>query len=251
MSSPAFTKAHAARCPSCQGAMQPRTFDRQLTGGVELDVCFECKAIWFDQYESAQLTPGAVIALFKMIHEHQGETPHRLADSMRCPHCPSRLVFTQDIQRTNKIAYHRCPQSHGRLTTFMQFLREKNFVRDLSRPEIEQLAVKVKQIRCSSCGGPIDLGRDTSCSHCKAAISILDNDAVVKALAELNAGELHRTSRPDAGKIAAKLYPATPMRYPARENPWLQGSTPVGASSNVLDLVADCIDSLFDGGFDR
>ena len=93
--------------------MQPRSFDRQLIGGVELDVCFECKAIWFDQYESAQLTPGAVIALFKMIHEHREATPRRLADSMRCPHCPSRLVFTQDIQRTNRIAYHRCPQSHG------------------------------------------------------------------------------------------------------------------------------------------
>ena len=124
-------------------------------------------------------------------------------------------------------------------------------MRDLSRPEIEQLAITVKQLRCSSCGGPIDLGRDTSCSHCKAAISVLDNDAVVKALAELNAGELHRTARAGAGKIAAALHPPAATRYPARENPWLQGSTPAGASSNVLDLVADCIDSLFDGSFDE
>jgi hypothetical protein len=231
--------------------MQPRAFDRQHGGGVELDVCFECKAIWFDQYESAQLTPGAVIALFRMVHDHTAEPTRPLADSMRCPHCTSRLQFTQDIQRTNRLAYHRCPQSHGRLTTFFQFLREKNFVRDLSRGEIEQLAVNVKQVRCSSCGAPIDLGRDTSCSHCRAAISVLDNDAVVKALSDLQSGELKRTARADPVKVAEAVFPTGAQR-PAREkNPWLQGRTPepTTGESVLFDLVSECIDRLFEGGF--
>ena len=251
MSAPAFAKAHAARCPNCQGAMQAQVFDRLYSGGVELDVCLDCKAIWFDQFESAQLTPGAVIELFRMIHAHNDQPARPLADSMRCPHCTARLALTQDIQRTNRLVYHRCPQGHGRLTTFFQFLREKNFVRDLSKLEIERLAVDVKQVRCSSCGAPIDLARDTSCSHCKAAISILDNDAVVKALSELQSGELQRKAKPDPGRIADALLSPASRRPVARDNPWLQGSAPAptAGESELFDLVAECIDSLFEEGF--
>ena len=251
MSSRPLSTSRAATCPSCQGAMQARVFDRQIIGGVELDVCFACKAIWFDQFESAQLTPGAVIALFRMIHDHNAEPARPLADSMRCPHCSARLALTQDVQRTNRLVYHRCPQGHGRLTTFFQFLREKNFIRDLSKGEIEQLAVNVKQVRCSSCGASIDLARDTSCSHCKAAISILDNAAVEKALVELQAGEQQRTAKPDAGKIADALMPTPAQRAMKRDNPWLKGSRPdpTEGESVLFDIVADCIDRLFEGGF--
>ena len=41
--------------------MEQRFFEKKPHGKVELDLCFTCHAIWFDQYESATLTPGAVI----------------------------------------------------------------------------------------------------------------------------------------------------------------------------------------------
>ena len=56
------------------------------------------------------------------------------------------LVHTGDLQRTTRFFYERCPQNHGRLITFFQFLREKNFVRDLSLKEMEEL--KQTQYKC-------------------------------------------------------------------------------------------------------
>ena len=47
----------SAACPSCAAAMEQRFFERKPAGKVELDFCFACHAIWFDQYESAALTP--------------------------------------------------------------------------------------------------------------------------------------------------------------------------------------------------
>ena len=50
-------------CPSCSVPMLRRAFERKPFGALDLDLCFACHAIWFDRYESAQLTPGAVIEL--------------------------------------------------------------------------------------------------------------------------------------------------------------------------------------------
>ena len=49
--------------------MRREAFARKPVGTLDLDLCFGCRAIWFDAHESTQLTPGAVIALFRMIHE--------------------------------------------------------------------------------------------------------------------------------------------------------------------------------------
>jgi Zn-finger nucleic acid-binding protein len=100
-----------AGCPSCSALMEHRSLARKPTGEVDLDLCFACHAIWFDQFESTQLTPGSVIDLFKVIHEHGGQHARPLADSSRCPRCRERLVLTHDIQRTNKISYYRCPRA--------------------------------------------------------------------------------------------------------------------------------------------
>jgi len=172
--------------------MEQRFFERKPHGKVELDLCFACHAIWFDQYESTTLTPGAVLELFRVIHKHHDQPPRPLADAMKCPACRVTLALTHDIQRTNRIAYYRCTGAHGRLTTFFQFLREKNFVRDLTKGEIETLKATVKQVRCSSCGAPVNLGKDPSCGYCRAPISILDADAVRKTIAELDAAERGR-----------------------------------------------------------
>jgi hypothetical protein len=60
---------------------------------------------------------------------------------------------------------------------------EKGFVRQLTRPEIDDLAQRVGVIHCGSCGAPVDLRRDQSCPHCRCAFSLLDPKAVERALA--------------------------------------------------------------------
>ncbi|HXN15118.1 MAG TPA: hypothetical protein VN878_01995, partial [Usitatibacter sp.] len=115
--------------------MRQQSFARKPMGEVVLDLCFTCQAIWFDQYESAQLTPGAILELFRTIHAHRDGPPRPVADTARCVVCRARLKLTQDMERTNHFTYYRCPEGHGRFTTFFQFLREKNFVRSLTLPE--------------------------------------------------------------------------------------------------------------------
>ena|SRR5688572_7962278 len=181
-----------ATCPGCSATMEQRFFDRKPSGKVELDICFACHAIWFDQYESVALTPGAVLELFRLIHKHHDQPPRPLGNVLRCPACKAGLALTHDLQRSTRISYYRCPKAHGRLTTFFQFLREKQFVRELTGAEIAQLRATVKQVRCSSCGAPVDLARNAACGYCRAPVSILDADAVAKTLAELGAQERGR-----------------------------------------------------------
>lgn len=241
-------------CPSCSVRMERRSFERRPAGTLDLDLCLDCHAIWFDAHESAQLTPGAVLALFRMIHELEDRPARPLSDALRCPACRERLAYTRDIQRTNRITYYRCASGHGRLTTFLQFLREKNFVRDLSPAEVETLRARVAQIRCSSCGGPVDLGRDSQCPYCHSPISILDADAVTKTLAELDAAERRRvTVDPQAiidGLLAGKQVERRLARAEAgrfgMEMPVLYWSSNPRAAGEAIDLVSDALEGLFD-----
>ena len=179
----------ARACPGCGSAMGRRSFARKPVGTVDLDLCLDCQAIWFDAFESAQLTPGAVIELFRVIEAQRDRSPRPFPAVMRCIACRARLVLTHDIERTNRIVYYRCPEGHGRFTTFLQFLREKNFVRSLTPVEIQRLQATVAQVRCSSCGAPVDIANNAECPYCHAPISILDAEAVRRTLEELDEKE--------------------------------------------------------------
>jgi hypothetical protein len=253
--------------------MEQRFFDRKPSGKVELDICFACHAIWFDQYESVALTPGAVLELFRLIHKRHDEPLRPLADALRCPGCRAGLALTHDFQRSTRISYYRCPVAHGRLTTFFQFLREKQFVRELTGAEITQLRATVKQVRCSSCGAPVDLARNAACGYCRAPVSILDADAVKKTLAELDAQERGRKLGdpqaivnglldgrraglggpvdPDAalaavlasgGKGKGRGRPAATRSAAGPGPTWADG----GSGGGFLDLVSDALDFLGD-----
>jgi hypothetical protein len=225
--------------------MDKRRFGRQIHGEVTLDVCWDCHAIWFDQYESAQLSPASVIELFRLIHEHRGQPARQLADAMACPRCGTKLALTQDLQRSNRLTYHRCTAGHGRLTTFFQFLREKQFVRSLSQPEIERLKATVAQVRCSGCGAVVDLARDAACSYCRSPVSVLDAEAVEKALAALTQAERRRTA-PNAEELAVAFESLVAThKDPRARSPWTRPITPMQSSPALLDLVVEGIGHLF------
>ncbi|MGZ5035069.1 MAG: zf-TFIIB domain-containing protein [Usitatibacter sp.] len=229
-------------CPSCGEPMRNSAFARRPLGQVELDICFGCQAIWFDQYESSQLTPGGVLELFGAIHEHRSDVLRPLGDALRCPACRQRLAFTQDIERSNRITYYRCAAGHGRFTTFFQFLREKNFVRSLTVAEVNQLKAHVVQVRCSSCGAPVNLERDARCAYCQAPLSILDADAVRKTIAELTEEEQRRRQVDPAAAIDALL---AGKRF-ERKMAGIEGPARMldARSTNVVDLVGEALDFL-------
>ena len=162
--------------------MEAHRFATRVGGAVELDICFGCQGLWFDPRENLQLAPAAVLELFELLHRHRHDAHQPLHDPLRCPRCKRVLLQGFDVVRSGRYVTHRCPEGHGRFATFSSFMVEKGFVRQMTQPEIEDLARRVDAIYCTGCGAPVDIRRDHACPHCRAAFSLLDPAAVEQAL---------------------------------------------------------------------
>jgi hypothetical protein len=174
--------------------MTALTLDAHLGTKVELDLCPACQVIWFDHLESLRLSPGATLFLFRTIAERKQTSPVPLKDPLKCPRCDLRLLLTSDRQRNTPFRYRRCAREHGRLTTFFDFLREKDFIRPLSPQQLVDLRAHVQTVNCSNCGAAIDLTRDSSCSHCGTPLSMLDLNQIEAMATHLRrADEASRT----------------------------------------------------------
>jgi Zn-finger nucleic acid-binding protein len=149
-----------------------------LTGhngrSVAIDLCVGCQSFWFDGYESLALTPASTLALSRLIGEHTARPSATAAELAKCPRCKGRLRLTKDLQRQTRFQYLRCPNNHGRLITFFDFLKEKQFVRALTAQQIADLRANVQMLNCSNCGASVDLGKESACGHCGSPLSMLD-----------------------------------------------------------------------------
>jgi uncharacterized protein YbaR (Trm112 family) len=181
--------------------MEVHLLDAHLGRTIEVDLCEPCQSLWFDGKENLQLTPGATLTLFRAIGEHVRKPEPHDAELVKCPSCKGRLRKTQDMQRNTRFTYFKCPHDHGRLTTFFEFLKEKDFVRPLTPQQIAELRKNVQIINCSNCGGPIDLARGSACAHCGSPLSMLDMNQAERLVAQLKAA--------DSG--AKTLDPALPL----------------------------------------
>ncbi len=142
---------------------------------IEIDVCLSCQRFWFDGFESLQLSPGATLQLFRLVGDQAPSGPSsRSLIPPKCPRCQATLVRAHDLQRTTRFEYLRCPQGHGRLITFFNFLREKDFIRPLPPDQIEALRRNLQVVRCSNCGASIDLAKTSTCEHCGTSLSMID-----------------------------------------------------------------------------
>jgi hypothetical protein len=153
--------------------MAEMTLEAHLTAPVTIDICGTCQAFWFDKYESLKLSPGSTLKLIKLIGENSRNKPS-LSEMLECSRCATPLKLTRDMQRSTRFSYWRCPNNHGRFIGFLDFLREKNFIRPLSPQQIDELRRNVQTVNCSNCGAPIDLATGSVCGHCGSPLSMLD-----------------------------------------------------------------------------
>jgi hypothetical protein len=231
--------------------MQTEELERHDHGTVLVELCFTCAGIWFDPMVSVELAPHAVIQLFKEIHEHQDVARQPVASHLSCPRCNSALALSFDLAKSGRFSYFRCPRGDGRFTPFFQFLREKQFVRSLTPAEIQQVRSQVQQINCSQCGAPIDLALATECQYCHAPVSLLDPNAVDKAMRMWTDAENGRRAGPSPATVADAMlqvqherapYPAAGVNFNLDVLTGL-GSRAGGAGSG-LDLVGIGIQAL-------
>lgn len=211
--------------------MTKQRLERLHHGEVILDLCFGCQGIWFDDFESVQITPGGIIELFKLIHQHRDDQRMPLRDPLHCPRCREKLLHGLDVAKHGgRFNYHRCLQKHGRFITFAQFMIEKGFVRQLNNAEIETLAAKVGSVRCDGCGAPVDIRRDHACTHCRAPITILDADAIEQALARYQHAEIKRST-----VDVEALGDAIVMRE--REKSHYRRNPPEPSNAGIIDAI--------------
>lgn len=174
--------------------MRNLALPREPMAPLAVDVCDGCQALWLDAHESQALTPGAVMALFRAIAESQATRREAYPAVMPCPRCTTALALTQDIQHTTRFTYFRCRYGHGRFTPYVQFLREKNFIRAPDEQELARLRAVVTTVRCVSCGAPVPLDRNAACPYCGAPVMLLDPNGVKETLDQLAAAESRRTA---------------------------------------------------------
>jgi Zn-finger nucleic acid-binding protein len=164
--------------------MTPLTLEGRQAMKVDIDLCSDCRGFWFDRYESLRLSPGATLKLFTLMADPaSGGRPQ--PQTMWCPRCRARLALTHDMQNTTRFQYWQCPQNHGRFITFLDFLREKDFIRPLTSQQLDELRQNVQTVNCSNCGGPIDLAKESVCPHCGSALSMLDMKQMQQMVAHL------------------------------------------------------------------
>jgi hypothetical protein len=223
--------------------MTARAFERRYGQPITLDICQACQVIWFDDQELLQLTPGATLKLLASIVETQAGARRPLAARLSCPRCGRRLTEVMDQQRNTRFSYFRCPGEHGRLLTFYQFLRAKDFVRSLGVAEVEELKQRIRQVNCANCGAPVDIERGSACAHCATPIAIIDPDQVRKAVASLQRAEAGRTT----------IDPAWPLRVAAEraraerafaDSESGRGVSGIAGEVNGVDLIASGLRAL-------
>ena len=185
--------------------MQPYAVASNSGVPLELDLCHACHGIWFDGNENLRMSPQGVIDLFGDLHAHRDDPHAPLAKSMGCPRCRRALVEGVDVVKSGRYFTQRCPERHGRFTTFSSFMIEKGFVRQLTKPEIDDLAERVKVIQCTSCGAPVDRRKEHASPNCRAALALLDPEAVAKALSNLGSKANRTEQSPRSTDVADAL----------------------------------------------
>lgn len=231
----------ALACPGCRRMMTALEVERRPPGRATIDICAQCHALWFDARESLQLSPAGTLTLFRTIHSAGTPAAALPAGRMPCPRCDTPLDLTHDLQHVTRFSYFRCRHGHGRFTPFIQFLREKSFIKPVAPEDLERLKTLVRVVRCSSCGAPVDLAHDTACRHCRAPIAILDNEAVARTLRELDAAAAQRANVSSPQAAAASIMEAArferAMAMEDRPTDRLQGVDLIGVGLAVLSAL--------------
>jgi len=203
----------------------------RLGSTLDIDLCAACRAIWFDQYEDLRMAPAATLKVFAIISEQSGAAATPLTGALRCPRCQGRLLLTHDIQRTTPFRYWRCDSGHGRLMAYIDFLREKDFVRPLTPQQLDQLRQNVQTINCSNCGAAIDLARDSLCAHCGSAVSMLDLQQMARTIDHLQTAAA-------AGHLPADAtQPGAPPRAPVDINALMLALKAEERASSTPNLI--------------
>ena len=208
------------KCPNCAADMTDWALDDRLGAQITIDVCTPCQAFWFDEHKSLQLAPGSTLKLMKFIGEHSSAPKPALPQALRCPRCATQLTLAHDMSRNMRFTYWQCPNQHGHFIGFVEFLKEKNFIRALSPQEIKELREKVQTVNCANCGAAIDLASGSACPYCHSPISMLDLKRQQQMLSQLKVAAEPRPVDPTLPMQLALAKERVSALFPEHDDDW-------------------------------
>lgn len=165
--------------------MAPVTLEHTEGGPLTLDVCRGCDGLWFDAGEQFRLTADTTLRLIKEVQDHRGARRSQTLVRCPCPRCGLPLGSTYDLVRDVRYQYWRCPDRHGVLFGYFDFLRSQGLVRGLTDVEMAELKAHAATVNCANCGAPVAVGKDAVCAHCGAPLSMIDMNYLGRALKQM------------------------------------------------------------------
>src|SRR5882672_10959534 len=227
------------KCPGCSTEMTGMTLDGHSGAQVAFDVCARCQAFWFDHLESLQLSAGSTLKLMKFIGEHSSPGKPSVPAVLQCPRCTTSLRLAHDMQRNMPFTYWRCATDDGHFISFLEFLKEKNFIHPLSPAQIEELRQNVQFVNCSNCGASINLESNSACPYCHSPISMLDMKQPQRMLEQLkHAAEPKPVDPALALKLASVKSSLEVSLADERSPQWWSDASTIGLVGAGLSVVA-------------
>jgi len=215
------------------------TLDTRVGTPLSIDACGNCQAMWFDKYEDLQMSPASTLKLMKFIGEHSAQSVPPMSISIRCPRCAAVLLMTHDMAHDNRFSYWRCPNEHGRYIGFVDFLREKNFIRPITPEQLQELKQTVQTVNCSNCGAAIDLATSSTCQHCGSPISMLDMKQPEQLLKELQQAAIPHPANPTLAFDLELAKRQTQLLFDQSDPAFLKRTT--GPSASLVHAGLDAL----------
>lgn len=182
-------------CPQCRGVMAQRALHAHTGRPVQVDHCAACRLVWFDRFESVQLSGLGWVELLRefTLGEDRGPAPPRPAD-LGCPVCRASLRAVHNLSRWGRFPMLECPQGHGHLNSDAAVLAERGLVRPLLPPERAAIREQRRVLHCLSCGAAAEfddaIGRGSggdACRWCASPFLVFDLPRLAQALQQRGA----------------------------------------------------------------
>ena len=173
--------------------MQEASFDAHLERRVQIDICHACQSFWFDVYESATLTPGATLSLFRIIGEKIAQTsasrrrPGQVSP-VQGPSAPHARHAADDEVRVSELSARARPADD-----LLRLSPREGLHPPADAEQIEDLRRNVQSVNCANCGAPVDVTVGAACAHCASPLSMLDLKQAERLVEQLQKAEIGRS----------------------------------------------------------
>lgn len=171
----------ATACVNCKRPMRSAELAAHYGRTVTVDLCADCHLAWFDRYESVNLSGPGVLQLLRAIDESQRAALHEATrPNLVCARCGTRLVLTHDRTAHGPTSRLECPQWHGALQSFCDYLAERGLLRPVAWHDLQ--AFSRSPLRCVNCGAAFDAKERDACAACGSPRYVVDLPLLVRTV---------------------------------------------------------------------